>query len=220
MDKAWGALELLADRTRRALYEHVRRARDGVTREQAAAALGISRGLVAFHLDKLVDAGLLAAAYKAPEPRGRGRAPKVYRPVAGGEIDFSLPGRRYDLMGEILAATIDAAPTDADPRDAALLAAYRRGRVEADAERRSGGGRLERLLERLGFEPDRVREAPEALRLRNCPFQRLAARHTELVCGLNQAFITGILHGLGMTALEAELAPTPGSCCVRVAPTS
>jgi predicted ArsR family transcriptional regulator len=224
VDDAWEALELLADRTRRALYECVRRARGGVTREKAAAALGISRGLAAFHLDKLVDAGLLSAAYEAPERRGRGRAPKVYRVTTEGEIDLSLPGRRYDLMGEILAAAIDArpdaGPAAAAPRDAALLAAYRRGRVEADAERRSGGGRLERLLERLGFEPDRVREAPEALRLRNCPFQRLAARHTELVCGLNQAFITGILHGLGMTALEAELAPTPGSCCVRVAPTS
>jgi predicted ArsR family transcriptional regulator len=220
VDKAWGALELLADRTRRALYEHVRRARSqGVTREQAAVALGISRGLAAFHLDKLVNAGLLSAAYKAPEPRGRGRAPKVYRPAAGGEIDFSLPGRRYDLMGEILAATIDADPTDAAPRDAALLAAYRRGRVEADTERGSGVGRLERLLERLGFEPDRVRDAPEGVRLRNCPFQRLAARHTELICGVNQAFITGILHGLGMTALEAQLAPAPGFCCVRVAPT-
>jgi predicted ArsR family transcriptional regulator len=59
VDKAWGTLELLADRTRRALYEHVRRARDhGVTREQAAAALGISRALAAFHLDKLVAAVL------------------------------------------------------------------------------------------------------------------------------------------------------------------
>ena len=228
MDKAWRTLELLADRTRRALYEHVRRARGhGVTREQAAAALGISRGLAAFHLDKLAGAGLLSAADEAPEPRGRGRAPKVYR-AAEGEIDFSLPGRRYDLMGEILAAAIDAEPTgfvpkDSVPKDSVLRAAYRRGRVEAGTERRSGGGRLERLLDRLGFEPDPARDAAQdataAVRLRNCPFQRLAARHTELICGVNQAFITGILHGLGVTALEAQLAPAPGFCCVRLAPT-
>jgi len=228
VDKAWRTLELLADRTRRALYEHVRRARGhGVTREQAAAALGISRGLAAFHLDKLAGAGLLSAADEAPEPRGRGRAPKVYR-AAEGEIDFSLPGRRYDLMGEILAAAIDAEPTgfvpkDSVPKDSVLRAAYRRGRVEAGTERRSGGGRLERLLDRLGFEPDPARDAAQdataAVRLRNCPFQRLAARHTELICGVNQAFITGILHGLGVTALEAQLAPAPGFCCVRLAPT-
>jgi predicted ArsR family transcriptional regulator len=239
VDNAWGTLELLSDRTRRALYELVRSARGhGITREQAAEAIGISRGLAAFHLDKLVDAGLLSAVYEAPEPRGRGRAPKVYRAADGG-IDFSLPARRYDLLGEILAAAIDAEPTNAEPtnaeptnaeptnavsreaapRDAALRAAYRRGRVEAATERRSGGGRVERLLERLGFEPDRVRDAPEAIRLRNCPFHRLATRHTELICGINQAFITGILHGLGMTAIEADLAPAPGFCCVRVAPT-
>ena len=222
MDKGW---ELLADRTRRALYEHVRRARGpGVTREQAAAAIGISRGLAAFHLDKLAAAGLLAAADEAPVPRGRGRAPKVYR-VAADEIEVILPGRRYDLMGEILAAAIDAVPpgagpADDAPRDAALSVAYRRGRAEADTEPRSGGGRLERLLERLGFEPDnQVRDTLEVIRLRNCPFQRLAARHTELICGINQAFITGILHGLGVPALEAQLAPAPGFCCVRLVPT-
>lgn len=212
---------MLADRTRRALYEHVRRTRgEGVSREQAAAALGISRGLAAFHLDKLVDAGLLSAAYAAPEPRGRGRAPKVYRAV-DGEIDLSLPGRRYDLIGEILADAVDAASYGEPPtgvRDEALRAAYRRGQAEGDTERRSGG-RLERLLERLGFEPDAAKPSDgAAMGLRNCPFQRLATRHTELICGMNQAFIAGILHGLGVTALTAELVPGPGRCCVRLAP--
>jgi predicted ArsR family transcriptional regulator len=264
----WGPLEVLADPTRRDLYDHVRRSGSEVTREEAAAAIGISRGLAAFHLDKLVDAGLLMAGYQAPEPRGRGRAPKVYR-AAGVEIGLSVPGRRYDLMGEILAEAIAGEPTDA--RAAALVAAYQRGHAEGEAER-AGGGRLEGLLERLGFEPDDVpandaaaSDAPEAtasetgapettasetgapetgapetrapanaaaetrapadaaeraddvVRLRNCPFHRLAARHTELVCGLNEAFISGILHGIGSTALTARLAPAPGFCCVRLA---
>ncbi|HEX6471057.1 MAG TPA: helix-turn-helix domain-containing protein [Streptosporangiaceae bacterium] len=218
MNIPWGQLELLADPTRRALYEHVRRAGDrGSGREQAADAVGISRGLAAFHLDKLVAAGLLSAAYEAPAPRGRGRAPKIYR-AADREIDFSLPHRRYDLMGEILADGIDAAPADA--RDAALRAAFRRGHAEGDAARRAGG-RLERLLDRLGFEPEqggRPGATGIGVRLRNCPFQRLAARHTELVCGINQAFLAGILQGLGVSSLSATLAPTAGLCCVRLAP--
>jgi predicted ArsR family transcriptional regulator len=205
----WGPLEMLADQMRRALYELVRRRRGPVTREEAATEMGISRGLAAFHLDKLVDAGLLSAAYEAPEPRGRGRAPKVYR-VADREIDFSLPSRHYDVMGDILAEAIDAAPGDA--RTAALQAAYQRGQEAGETEW-AAGGRLERLLERLGFEPD------ENLGLRNCPFHRLAARHTELVCGLNQAFIAGILHGLGVTSLTAKLAPAPGFCCVELTAT-
>lgn len=203
---------MLGDQTRRDLYEHVRRSGRQVSRDEAAAALGISRGLAAFHLDKLVDAGLLTAAYEAPEPRGRGRAPKVYR-AAGLEIDLSVPGRRYDLMGEILAEAVDADPTDA--RAAALSAAYRRGRAEGAAER-AGGGRLDRLLDRLGFEPDNP-ETTEAVRLRNCPFHRMAVRHTELVCALNQAFISGILNGIGVGNLEARLAPAAGLCCVRLA---
>jgi predicted ArsR family transcriptional regulator len=214
----WGQLELLADPTRRALYEHVRRAGDrGTGREQAAEAVGISRGLAAFHLDKLVDAGLLTAAYEAPAPRGRGRAPKIYR-APDREIDFSLPDRRYALLGEILAEGIDVAPADA--RNAALRAAFQRGRAEGDAARQADG-RLERLLDRLGFEPEQG--GPPGAKgigflLRNCPFQRLAARHTELICGINQAFVAGILQGLGVTSLSATLAPSADYCCVRLAP--
>jgi predicted ArsR family transcriptional regulator len=211
----WGPLEVLADKTRRALYEHVRRT-GAVTRDQAAGAVGISRGLAAFHLDKLVAAGLLAAAYEAAAPRRRGRAPKVYR-ATEDELGFTLPGRRYDLMGEILAEAIDTVPAEAHgaAHGAALQAAYRRGREAGGAERQTGG-RLERLLERLGFEPDGQEQ--ETVRLRNCPFQRLAARHTVLICGLNQAFVAGILHGIEATTLRAELAPAAGFCCVRLSP--
>jgi predicted ArsR family transcriptional regulator len=196
---------------RRALYELVLRRGGPVTREEAAEEIGISRGLAAFHLDKLVEAGLLSASYEAPEPRGRGRTPKVYR-ATGCEIGVSLPDRRYDLMGEILAEAIDADPADA--WNAALTAAYRRGRAEGEAVRASSGAKLEYLLERLGFEPDSAEDG--GLRLRNCPFHRLAVRHTELVCALNQAFIRGILHGVHATALQARLAPAPGFCCVQL----
>jgi predicted ArsR family transcriptional regulator len=206
----WGWLELLADRMRRALYELALRQGGPVTREEAAEAIGISRGLAAFHLDKLVEAGLLSASYEAPEPRGRGRAPKVYR-ATGCEIDVSLPGRHYDLMGEILAEAIDADPADA--WNAALTAAYRRGRAEGDTVRRSGD-KLEPFLDRLGFEPDSAEDG--TLRLRNCPFHRLAVRHTELICALNQSFIRGVLHGVHATALQARLAPAPGFCCVQI----
>jgi hypothetical protein len=41
-------------------------------------------------------------------------------------------------------------------------------------------------------------------------------RHTALVCGLNHAFVAGIVEGLGDARVEARLAPRPGACCVEL----
>ena len=59
MDRAIERLALLDDPVRRALYQHVARQPDYVGRDQAAGAIGVSRGLAAFHLDKLAEEGLL-----------------------------------------------------------------------------------------------------------------------------------------------------------------
>ncbi|MCX4420303.1 hypothetical protein [Streptomyces mirabilis] len=69
-------------------------------------------------------------------------------------------------------------------------------------------------LEEFGFEPERA--APTLVRLRNCPFPPLAGKAPELVCGVNQAFLAGYLHGLGSDRTTAVLAPRPGSCCVEL----
>jgi len=70
-----------------------------------------------------------------------------------------------------------------------------------------------RLAIALGFEP---RADPGAVTLHNCPFHALAARHTELVCGLNHAFLSGLVDGLGVTDSTPVLAPRAGRCCVEL----
>jgi predicted ArsR family transcriptional regulator len=37
-----------------------------------------------------------------------------------------------------------------------------------------------------------------------------------LVCGINRAFVAGVLDGLGVSKLEARLAPEEQRCCVVV----
>ncbi|MFE5029381.1 hypothetical protein ACFRAO_40330 [Streptomyces sp. NPDC056656] len=74
----------------------------------------------------------------------------------------------------------------------------------------------EGLLAGHGYET--VREAPTRLRLRNCPFQPLAAKAPDLVCGMNQAFLSGYLTGLEVNGVKAVLTPEPGECCVRLCP--
>src|SRR5947209_1037039 len=84
------------------MYEFIRTARGPVSREQAGAHVGISRKLAAFHLEKLVSAGLLRSDF---EPVGGlrkvGRTPKVYSP-AETQIRISIPERRHDLLASIL----------------------------------------------------------------------------------------------------------------------
>ncbi len=64
-----------------------------------------------------------------------------------------------------------------------------------------------------GYEP---RTDGDEICLANCPFDRMAAQHVELVCGMNLALIGGVIDGLGLEGVEADLAPRPGFCCVRV----
>jgi predicted ArsR family transcriptional regulator len=225
-ERALSVLTLLNDEIRRRLYYFVRRSGRAVTREEAARAGSISAKLAAFHLDRLVDGGLLEAGFENPSSLRRrvGRAPKRYRP-SSVEVSLSVPERRYDLVGEILVDALSQSNASEPPVNTARQVAFDRGQ-QIGARRRDQlrRGRLgtERtigeargLLEELGFEPANTEGG---LILRNCPFHALAQRDPELICGLNAYFIDGVLRGLGNTTVSAEMAPEPGLCCVRVRP--
>lgn len=213
MEDRWRAVAALVDRTRRALFDYVRRQNRPVSREEAAEAQGMSRGLAAFHLDKLVDVGLLRARYQTPtgRPRGRGRTPKVYESTQD-TLAITIPERRYQLIAEILAGGIDEDPADA--AGASHRQARRRGADLGEQLRgEHGEADLMSVLTELGFEP-----APDAdgqVVLRNCPFHALADRHANLVCRLNLAFVGGLVDGIA-TGLRADLVPRPDACCVTL----
>jgi predicted ArsR family transcriptional regulator len=217
------ALAMLGEGVRRRLYEVVRAARRPVSRDEAAAAVGISRKLAAFHLDKLADAGLLRFRFDSRGARTVGRKPKVYEP-ADTAVQVSIPARRHELLAEILVRAVLSEGEGESTREAAVRAAHERGLAVGVAERerlrpnRLGPERAltlaEEVLGRLGFEPGRLRQ--DRLRLRNCLFLPIAAAEPELVCGLNHAFIRGLLQGLKATAVDAVLAPAAGECCVEL----
>ncbi len=215
------AVALLSEPTRRALYECVVRSHAPVTRDEAAEATGTARSLAAFHLDKLVEAGLLEADFRRVSGKsgpGAGRPAKLYR-RAGAEVAVSLPARQYDLAGALLADAVQANPA---AKAALRKTARQRGRDMGSALRAARHGKGRRgetavaALERQGFEP--VREAGGTIRLHNCPFHALVADHKELVCGMNLALLTGLLEGLEEEGYEAVLAPEPGFCCVAFKP--
>ncbi|MEP6817521.1 MAG: helix-turn-helix domain-containing protein [Marmoricola sp.] len=208
----------LVEPARRALYQYVVAQPEPVGREQAADAMGIPVHSAKFHLDRLVDEGLLEVEFRRLTGRtgpGAGRPAKLYRRSAT-EFSVSLPERRYDLAGQILASAVDRSMRDGVPvstvvRDVALESGRDLGtrspREKAEQERTA------EVLSTQGYEP-RVSDAE--IVLANCPFDALAREHTELVCGLNVAFVQGVLDGLGCAGLEACLDPSPELCCVRV----
>jgi predicted ArsR family transcriptional regulator len=216
------AVAALADDLRWRMYAFIRDTGEPVTRDQAAAEVGISRKLAAFHLDKLVDAGLLQAG-AARGLRRAGRAAKTYRPT-DRVVQISIPPRQHTFLAEILLDSVLAGGAHVDVRQVVLETAAARGRQLGEVERRQARpGRLgaERaislarsFLARLGFEP--AQTSPGQLVLRNCPFQPLASRSTELVCGINHAFLTGFLDGIGTSSAVAVLDPKPGACCVEL----
>jgi predicted ArsR family transcriptional regulator len=217
------AVAALAEPTRRRLYDHVVRQSGPVSRDEAAAATEVPRATVAFHLDKLVDEGLLDVVFERRTGRtgpGAGRPSKLYR-RAECDVAVSLPERRYDLAGGLLAAAIDEAQAaGVSPRDALARRAFDRGREFGRAARGADGdppGRdaVLRVLEEQGFEPD---DDDGAVTLASCPFHALAREHTELVCGMNLQLLRGVLDGAGAPDLDARLQPTPGRCCVRLEP--
>jgi predicted ArsR family transcriptional regulator len=218
------AVAVLDDDLRRRMHAFIRRSDRPVTRDEAAASVGISRKLAAFHLDKLVAAGLLKAGYANLSGLPRvGRAPKVYEP-ADIDVRVSIPPREHGILAEILVDAVLTETGGENARQAALRVAADRGRRLGESERERGRpGRLgaERaltcageVLERYGFEP--ARDAPTLLRLRNCPFHPLATKAPDLICAINHAFLAGFLDGLDATPLQATLAPRPGACCVEL----
>jgi predicted ArsR family transcriptional regulator len=214
---------LLTDELRGRLYRLVRR-QHPVSRDEAAAAVGISRGLAAFHLDKLVAVGLLRAHPGAPADRPRvGRRPKVYEP-SDLELGITIPQRHYELVGELLVDALARATPDEAPLATATRLATAKGKQLGTHVRRTRAlGRLgperaltaaSELLEQYGYEPHR--SSPHTLRLRNCPFHTLARRAPEVVCAINQALLDGLLRGLGDQRVQAVLVPRPDACCVEL----
>lgn len=218
------SIATLDDDVRAALFQYVCDADAPVTREAAAHAVGISRKLAAFHLDKLLASGLLDARPAATRSGRVGRTPKVYA-SASATISVTVPPRTPDLLAEILLAAV-ATEQPGHTRTSAEAIAHTRGcavgRAEYDHLRpgRLGPERALTLcasvLRRLGYEP---RRTPAAVRLHNCPFHPHARAEPELVCGINHALISGVLNGLHAdTTLTATLAPRTDACCIEIHP--
>jgi predicted ArsR family transcriptional regulator len=224
LDDRVSAIATLQEPVRRSLYLHVAAQAGEVSRDEAAAAVGIQRALAAFHLDKLVEAGLLEASYRRLSGRsgpGAGRPAKLYR-RSSAEHAVSFPPRHYDWAAELRAEAVEEA--DERPARSSLKKVARRfGQQLGEAARRGLSARASRArrlaalseaLGRYGYEP---RQEGRSVRLSNCPFHALSERLRELVCGMNLSLLQAAVDAMGGGDLEARPDPRPGECCVTLA---
>jgi predicted ArsR family transcriptional regulator len=226
VDQQLAGLAGLGDPIRRALYRHVAERGVPVSRDEAAHAAGISRPLAAYHLDKLVDDGLLEPRYHR---RGSRRGPGAGRPAkhyvrADRQLELSLPARDYAALAELLAGAVEADPSGAAKaalnRAAATLGAERGAEAAShtapDGDPDQVLATLRRALAARGYEP--YEDVDGTVRPRNCPFDRVAAQHRHLVCGANHAMLQALTDQVdgAPPTVRAVLDPQPGRCCVTL----
>ncbi len=233
------AVASLGDEGRRKLFDFVASAGNAVSRDDAAAALGLPRSTASFQLDRLVQDGLLAVEFRKLGGRGgpgSGRPAKLYL-AAVREVAASVPDRNYDLAAELLVAAIEESAADGgSAREALVRTAYARGLAAArarageaeqdDARPAVAGTDFAGFLAAEGYRPEDDGEG--GLVLLNCPFHRIAEGHTEVVCAMNGAFLGGAAAGCGIDPdrvqalaideLRAQGAAQPAQCCARIRP--
>ena len=215
------SLSSLDDPLRRRLYEVVTSQPEPVSRDEAASAAGIGRALAVYHLDKLVESGLLTAflpeAARAERAGGwparqdvRPVGPRVrgHRSAAG--VRTGRAAARAGGRGRSERPQPDRAGRGGPPLGTELGSAFRPAAGEGDAAGRDVKG----VLTQQGYEP--CGGADGVIRLRNCPFHQLAEQHRELVCGMNLALVEGLVEGLGADGWHPALDPRPGQCCVAI----
>jgi predicted ArsR family transcriptional regulator len=182
-----------------------------VGRDAAAAAVGLPRATAAAHLDRLVEAGLLTTTFVRINGRrgpGAGRPAKLYQ-RAFTEIGASVPERRYDLAADVLSEAVEVAQ-GRELQEVIADVARRRGRLIGTEATSLGDA-----LETTGYEPHDV---DGTVTLVNCPFHRLATRHTRTICGMNVALVQGMAEGVADDPARVCFAPGVDRCCVEIRP--
>lgn len=215
-DRRLDALASLGDPVRRRLFRFVLDGRDPMSRDEVAVGTGVSRSTAAYHLEKLAEAGLLDVRHERRTARrgpGAGRPTKLYlRPAA--PVAVSVPDTEYELMAGLFAQAVEA-DTSGTTRGALHDAARAAGVRLAHAAGRPApaAGAVARILADAGYEP---RTDDGTVWLRNCPFERLATDHRDLVCGASLALVEGVVSVAGGPGQRAVLDPGPDRCCVVV----
>lgn len=235
-----GGAALLTSAVRRRIVEQLaelprlasagRTREEGMTAAELGAVLGLHTTTVRFHLDQLVNAGLLRSQFV--RSGGAGRPAKRYA-VVPAELDAgqqppSTEGP-YRLLASLLADAMAEdeegrlTPEEAGREWVRRSMAARRGEHDAPETAATTGewvgkvGAVVDLLTEWGYVPDLSLDGTEGdvtLTLHDCPFRDLARVHPDVVCGVHRGLLRGALESAGEDQAHVSLTPfvTPSTC--------
>ena len=179
MDRALGALR---DFTRRDILLRFYAERKAQSVDEVARAAGIHRSVAFDHLERLVGLGYLEVERRRGLP---GKPAKIYR-LTAGPVQISHPMRRYDVLAEALALSLEGIGDD----DGLLFRQAGRalGRSLALPHAGSIPGALEALIE-MGGEYE-VGPA-DTIQCINCLFAEVC-RRVPKICHFHAGVIEGL----------------------------
>ncbi|NES16006.1 MULTISPECIES: metalloregulator ArsR/SmtB family transcription factor [Micromonospora] len=205
--------------SRSRVLEVLRAAGEPVAVHDVAERSGLHRNTARFHLDGLVDAGLVEREAEDRSVPGRPRI--VYRALVS---DVPAGQRNYRLLAEMLTSVV--ADTLPEPDRAAVTAGEAWGRYLVDRPAPSqridaaeAVRRLSTVLADAGFAPGPAEGATSpVIPLRHCPFREIAEQHREVVCSLHLGLMRGALAEMRAPLVADRLDPLvqPSLCLAHL----
>lgn len=184
---------------------------------EIATHLRVHVNTVRFHLESLLDQGLVARAIS--ESKRPGRPPQLF--VAVPAMDPAGP-RNYALLAGILAAGYGTSPA---PRQQAIEAGRTWGQRETvngeSTETHNPVDKLMTVLDGLDFAPElheSDRDALPVIGLRHCPFLDLVDTHADIICPIHLGLMRGVLEARDAHITVDRLEPfaQPDLCTVHL----
>ena len=202
------AISALQDRTRRRILLDFYLHQPEWTVDDAAKAAGVHRTVAHGHLERLVALGYLAVGQR----RGKsGKPANLYR-LAGQQIDFSYPVRRFARLAGLLAEGLQTRGEEGI--EAAREAGRRYGASLVNKQADSTQSVLQELAP-LGADYA-VIDKDEVV-ARNCIFRQACAVAGGVVCELHAGLLEGAFQQGGLAVrIEALKNYAERGCAYRV----
>lgn len=200
LDRSIGDLAAaLGDPTRRGIFLAIRQSAEPVTSTRIAELFSIHPNVARHHLDRLAEEGYLRVTHQRRSGRtgpGAGRPAKCYE--ATSKAISIHPGRRYDLLVELLVRVLDRVEPDGIAKVAEQVGREYGRELAASLGTPSDPGyeaaleALAKVMGGVGFEMS-VDQGGQRLLTSHCPFGEAATGHPEVVCSLDRGMVAGIM---------------------------
>ena len=202
---------MLAEPSRRRVWEAVRAAGRPVGVAELAQALGVHPNTVRLHLVRLVRAGL--ALEEVETGRHPGRPGYRYRAAGGDPVSEA---GAYMRLASLLTRAVRAGT-------GARAAGRAEGAASVAGAALAGGDPLDAIVVALateGFTPEVDHPSAERIdvTLRTCPYAVVAAEDPATICQLHLGLAEGVAHALGGLSVDGLQVANPhdGGCTLRL----